>query len=136
MRLGNKPQDFGRDEDGYFFIVDRKKDLVIVGGEKVYPREIEEILLEHPAVKEAAVTGVTHRVRGELLVAQVVLKDGASADLSQSRRELMAFLRERLPSYKVPRRLEVVEALPKSAVGKVLRREIREAVRAQVDDDH
>jgi len=65
-----------------------------------------------------------------------VLKDGAGADLSQSRRELMAFLRERLPSYKVPRRLEVVEALPKSAVGKVLRREIREAVRAQVDDDH
>jgi len=124
------------DEDGYFFIVDRKKDLVIVGGQNVYPREIEEILLEHPAVKEAAVTGVTHRVRGELLVAQVVLKDGASADLSQSRRELMAFLRERLPSYKVPRRLEVVEALPKSAVGKVLRREIREAVRAQVDDDH
>jgi len=124
------------DEDGYFFIVDRKKDLVIVGGQNVYPREIEEILLEHPAVKEAAVTGVTHRVRGELLVAQVVLKDGASADLSQSRRELMAFLRERLPSYKVPRRIEVVEALPKSAVGKVLRREIREEVGARADDDH
>ena len=124
------------DEDGYFFIVDRKKDLVIVGGQNVYPREIEEVLLEHPAVKEAAVTGVTHRVRGELLVAQVVLKDGAGADPSQSRRELMGFLRERLPSYKVPRRIEVVEALPKSAVGKVLRREIREDVGARVDDDH
>ena len=124
------------DEDGYFFIVDRKKDLVIVGGEKVYPREIEEILLEHPAVKEAAVTGVPHRVRGELLVAQVVLKDGAGADPSQSRRELMGFMRQRLPSYKVPRRIEIVEALPKTAVGKVLRREIREAVGPQVDDDH
>jgi len=65
-----------------------------------------------------------------------VLKDGAGADPSQSRRELMGFLRERLPSYKVPRRIEVVEALPKSAVGKVLRREIREEVGARADDDH
>jgi long-chain acyl-CoA synthetase len=123
------------DEDGYFFIVDRKKDVVVVGGLKVYPREIEEILLEHPAVREAAATGVTHRVRGELLVAQVVLKDGAAADPQEARRELMAFLRQRLPSYKVPRRIEVVEALPKTASMKVLRREIRETVAARVDED-
>jgi long-chain acyl-CoA synthetase len=123
------------DEDGYFFIVDRKKDVVVVGGLKVYPREIEEILLEHPAVREAAATGVTHRVRGELLVAQVVLKDGAAADPQQARRELMAFLRQRLPSYKVPRRIEVVEALPKTASMKVLRREIRDTVAARVDED-
>ena len=71
-----------------------------------------------------------------MLVAQVVLKDGAGADPSQSRRELMGFMRQRLPSYKVPRRIEIVEALPKTAVGKVLRREIRETVGTQVDDDH
>jgi long-chain acyl-CoA synthetase len=123
------------DEDGYFFIVDRKKDLVIVGGLKVYPREIEEILHEHPKVKEAAVTGVSHRVRGELLVAQVVLKDGVAADPRVIRRELMEFLKERLAPYKVPRRIEITSALPKTAVGKVLRREIREAVAARADED-
>lgn len=123
------------DEDGYFFIVDRKKDLVIVGGLKVYPREIEEVLHTHPKVKEAAVTGVTHRVRGELLIAQVVLKDGLTDDPKQVRRELMELCRERLPSYKVPRRIEITAALPKTATMKVLRREIREAAGAHLDDD-
>lgn len=123
------------DDEGYFFIVDRKKDLVIVGGLKVYPREIEEILHEHPKVKEAAVTGVAHKVRGELLVAQVVLKDGVSDDPKQVRRELMEFCRQRLAPYKVPRRIEIVSALPKTATGKVLRREIRETVAAHADDE-
>ena len=123
------------DDDGYFFIVDRKKDLVIVGGLKVYPREIEEMLHGHPKVKEAAVAGVSHRVRGELLVAQVVLKDGVADDPRAVRRELVEFLRERLAPYKVPRRIEIASALPKTAVGKVLRREIREAVAARADDD-
>ena len=123
------------DEDGYFFIVDRKKDLVIVGGLKVYPREIEEMLHGHPKVKEAAVAGVSHRVRGELLVAQVVLKDGVADDPRAIRRELVEFLKERLAPYKVPRRIEIASALPKTAVGKVLRREIREAVAARADDD-
>ena len=123
------------DDDGYFFIVDRKKDLVIVGGLKVYPREIEEMLHGHPKVKEAAVAGVSHRVRGELLVAQVVLKDGVADDPRAVRRELVEFLKERLAPYKVPRRIEIASALPKTAVGKVLRREIREAVAARADDD-
>src|SRR5438132_68038 len=123
------------DEDGYFFIVDRKKDLVIVGGLKVYPREIEEMLHGHPKVKEAAVAGVSHRVRGELLVAQVVLKDGVADDPRAIRRELVEFLKERLAPYKVPRRIEIASALPKTAAGKVLRREIREAVAARADDD-
>ncbi len=123
------------DEEGYFFIVDRKKDIVIVGGLKVYPREIEEILHEHPKVKEAAVTGVTHKVRGELLVAQVVLKDGVTGDPKQVRRELLEFCRQRLVPYKVPRRIEIVSALPKTWIGKVLRREIRETVAARADDD-
>ena len=123
------------DEDGFFFIVDRKKDIVIVGGLKVYPREIEEVLHEHPKVKEAAVTGVTHKVRGEMLVAQVVLKDGVADDPRQVRRELLEFSRARLASYKVPRRIEITAALPKTAVGKVLRREIREAAASQADDE-
>jgi long-chain acyl-CoA synthetase len=123
------------DEDGYFYIVDRKKDVVSVGGLKVFPREIEEILHEHPKVKEAAVTGVTHKVRGELLVAQVVLKDGVPDDPKQVRRELVDFAKQRLAPYKVPRRIEIVAALPKSATFKVLRREIREAAAARADDD-
>ncbi|HLW59497.1 MAG TPA: long-chain fatty acid--CoA ligase [bacterium] len=123
------------DEEGYFFIIDRKKDLVNVGGLKVYPREIEELLHEHPKVKEAAVTGVTHKVRGELLVAQVVLKDGVTDDPKQVRRELVEFCRSRLASFKVPRRIEIVTELPKSAIGKVLRREIRETVAEKADED-
>jgi long-chain acyl-CoA synthetase len=123
------------DEEGYFFIVDRKKDVVIVGGLKVFPREIEEILHEHPKVKEAAVTGVTHKVRGELLVAQVVLKDGVADDPKQVRRELLDYAKQRLAPYKVPRRIEIVSELPKTWIGKVLRREIRETVAARADDD-
>lgn len=115
------------DDDGYFYIVDRKKDLVIIGGLKVYPREIEEVLHEHPKVREAVVVGVPHRVRGEQLVAHVVLKDGAVGDAREIRRELIEFCRSRLATYKVPRRVRIVDALPKSAVGKPLRREIREA---------
>jgi long-chain acyl-CoA synthetase len=123
------------DGDGYFFIVDRKKDVVIVGGLKVFPREIEEILHEHPKVKEAAVAGVAHKVRGELLVAQVVLQDGLTDDPNQVRRELLDYLRQHLAPYKVPRRIEITSALPKTWVGKVLRREIRDAVAARADDD-
>ena len=115
------------DDDGYFYVVDRKKDLVIIGGLKVYPREIEELLHEHPKIREAVVVGVPHHVRGEQLVAQVVLKDDAAGDSREIRRELIEFCRSRLAPYKVPRRVRVVDALPKSAVGKVLRREVRDA---------
>lgn len=109
------------DSDGYFRIVDRKKDLVIVGGFNVYPREVEEVLYQHPKVLEAAVVGVKHPLRGEMLKAFVVLKEGEAA----TETELIAFCRDRLASYKVPREIEFVSELPKSAVGKILRRELR-----------
>jgi long-chain acyl-CoA synthetase len=109
------------DPEGYFRIVDRKKDLVIVGGFNVYPREVEEVLYQHPKVLEAAVVGVTHPVRGETVKAFVVLKEGVTA----TEAELIAFCRDHLASYKVPREIEFVKELPKSAVGKVLRRELR-----------
>ena len=123
------------DEDGFFYIVDRMKDLVIVGGLKVYPRDIEECLHEHPKIKDAAVVGVPHRVREELVVAHVVLKDGVDGEPEQVRRELLEFLRARLASYKVPRRLRIVDALPRSPVGKILRREIRDAETAILQRD-
>ena len=123
------------DCDGYFYVVDRKKDLVIIGGLKVYPREIEEVLHEHPKVREAAVVGVPHRVRGEQLVAQVVLKDGAAGNSREIRREIIDFCRAQLASYKVPRRVRIVDALPKSAVGKPLRREIRDAETARAGEE-
>ncbi len=109
------------DEDGYFRIVDRKKDLIIVGGFNVYPREVEEVLYQHPKVLEAAVVGITHPLRGEIVKAFVVLKEGEQA----TETELIAFCRERLASYKVPREIEFVKELPKSAVGKILRRELK-----------
>jgi long-chain acyl-CoA synthetase len=108
------------DEDGYFFIVDRKKDLVIRGGYNVYPREIEEVLYEHPAVREAAVVGVPHPELGEEVGAAVALKDGKEA----SAEELQAFVKERVASYKYPRRIWFVDELPKGPTGKILKREI------------
>jgi long-chain acyl-CoA synthetase len=109
-----------QDEDGYFFIVDRKKDLIIRGGYNVYPREVEEVLYEHPAVAEAAVVGVAHPTHGEEVGAAVVLKPGAEA----SPAELQAFCKERIAAYKYPRHVWLAAALPKTATGKVLRREV------------
>jgi long-chain acyl-CoA synthetase len=108
------------DEDGYFFIVDRKKELIIRGGYNVYPREVEEVLYEHPAVREAAVVGVPHDELGEEVGAAVALKDGASADVD----ELRAFVKERVASYKYPRIVWLVDELPKGPTGKILKREI------------
>lgn len=108
------------DEDGYFRIVDRKKDMIICGGFNVYPRDVEEALYRHPAVKEAAVLGIPDEYRGESVKAFVVLKEGQEA----SAEELIAFCRENLAKYKVPRVIEFRKELPKSAVGKVLRREL------------
>ena len=105
------------DEDGYFRIVDRKKELVIVGGFNVYPREVEEVLYQHPKVLEAAVVGIKHPLRGEAVKAFVVLKEGEHA----TEAELIAFCRERLASYKVPREIEFVKELPKSPAGKILK---------------
>ena len=109
-----------QDTDGYFFIVDRKKDLIIRGGYNVYPREVEEVLYEHPAVAEAAVVGIPHPTHGEEVGAAVVLRPGVEAAPA----ELRAFCRERVAAYKYPRHVWLEAALPKTATGKVLRREV------------
>jgi long-chain acyl-CoA synthetase len=108
------------DEDGYFFIVDRKKELIIRGGYNVYPREIEEVLYEHPAVREAAVVGVPHDDLGEEVGAAVVLKDGEKV----SAEELRDFVKEQVAAYKYPRRIWFADDLPKGPTGKILKREI------------
>ena len=108
------------DEDGYFFIVDRKKDLIIRGGYNVYPREIEEVLYEHPAVREAAVVGVPHDEYGEEIGAAVALKDGEEVTAE----ELRDFVKEQVAAYKYPRQIWFVDDLPKGPTGKILKREI------------
>lgn len=113
------------DQDGFFFIVDRKKDMINVAGTNVYPREIEELLYRHPLVREAAVVGVRHPIRGETIVAHVVLTPDAG-DASAARARIREFLHGQLPAYKVPRRIEIVDAIPKTLVGKPLRRAVRE----------
>ncbi|HWT24883.1 MAG TPA: long-chain fatty acid--CoA ligase [Solirubrobacteraceae bacterium] len=114
------------DEDGYFFIVDRKKDMIIRGGYNVYPREIEEVLYEHPAVSEAAVIGVPDESMGEEVGAAVVLKrdQQASAD------DIRSFVKERVAAYKYPRKIWFMDELPKTATGKILKREIQVPERA------
>ena len=109
------------DSDGYYYIVDRKKDLIIRGGYNVYPREIEEVLHEHPAVAEVAVIGMPHPELGEEVGAAVALKPGASA----TPEELRAFARDKVAAYKYPRRVWLVDALPKGPTGKILRREVQ-----------
>jgi long-chain acyl-CoA synthetase len=108
------------DEDGYFFIVDRKKDMIIRGGYNVYPREIEEVLYEHPAVREAAVVGVPDDNLGEEVGAAVSLKEGAEA----SAEELREFVKDQVAAYKYPREVWFVDELPKGPTGKILKREI------------
>ncbi|WPZ19336.1 long-chain fatty acid--CoA ligase [Geobacillus subterraneus] len=110
------------DEEGYVTIVDRKKDMIIAGGYNVYPREIEEVLYEHPAVKEAVAIGVPDPYRGETVKAVIVLKDGQQA----SEDDILAHCRKNLASYKVPRIVEFRAELPKTNVGKILRRALRE----------
>jgi long-chain acyl-CoA synthetase len=108
------------DEDGYFFIVDRKKDMIIRGGYNVYPREIEEVLYEHPAVREVAVLGMPHEELGEEVGAAVALKEGCEA----TEEELRDHAKEQVASYKYPRKIWFVDELPKGPTGKILKREI------------
>jgi long-chain acyl-CoA synthetase len=108
------------DEDGYFFIVDRKKDLIIRGGYNVYPREIEEVLYEHPAIQEAAVVGVPDESLGEEVGAAVVLKKGESLEAD----EIKAYVKEQVAAYKYPRKVWFEDELPKGPTGKILKREI------------
>ena len=113
------------DADGYFYIVDRKKDMIDVSGLKVYPREVEELLFTHPGVKEAAVVGMPDDYRGEAVSAYVVLKPEAKGKVTEE--EIVQFCRAQLSTYKAPRKVTFVDELPKTLVGKVLRRRLREA---------
>ncbi len=110
------------DEEGYFYIVDRKKDMIISGGYNIYPREVEEVLYEHPKILEAAVIGVPHGYKGEVVKAYVVKREGVTL----TEQEVVSFCSERLAPYKLPKEVEFVEDLPKSMVGKVLRRALKE----------
>jgi long-chain acyl-CoA synthetase len=113
--------DMGRiDKDGFYYIVDRKKDMIIRGGFNVYPREIEEVLYEHPAVLEAAVIGLPHSTHGEEVAAAVALRPGADATVD----ELRDFVKQRVAAYKYPRQVWLMDVLPKGPTGKVLKRDI------------
>ena len=112
------------DDDGYFFITGRKKNMIDVSGLKVYPREVEEELIEHPAVKEVAIIGAPHAIRGETVMAFVVLQDDETA----SEEELIEFCKGRIARYKIPRKVVFIDELPKSAIGKVLHRDLRDMV--------
>ncbi len=113
------------DADGWFYLVDRKKDQINVGGYKVWPREIEDVLYEHKAVREAAVVGVPDPYRGETVKAYVSLKPGSEVTVE----ELTAHCKQRLAAYKYPRQVEIIEELPKTVTGKILRRELRARAR-------
>lgn len=109
------------DEHGYIYLVDRKKDMIITGGENVYPREVEDVLYEHPAVMEAAVISVPDEKWGEAVKAVIVLKEGLKAD----EQEIIQFTKSRLAGYKSPKTVEFKDSLPKSTVGKILRSELK-----------
>jgi long-chain acyl-CoA synthetase len=111
-----------RDADGYFYITDRKKDMLLVNGINVYPREIEEILYQFPGVKEAAVIGVADQRRGEQPVAFVAANEAAQLE----EKALLRFVREKLADYKVPRRVVFMAALPRNATGKILKTTLRQ----------
>jgi long-chain acyl-CoA synthetase len=115
--------DIGKmDEDGYFYIVDRKKDMIIAGGYNIYPREIDEVLFEHPKILEACAVGIPDPYRGETVKAFIVPKPGVKL----TEEEVIKYCQEKLAKYKVPKMVEFMTALPKSGVGKVLRKELRE----------
>ncbi|MDF2985442.1 MAG: hypothetical protein K0R50_952 [Eubacterium sp.] len=111
-----------KDEEGYIYIVDRKKDMVIVGGLNVYPREVEEVIYQYSKVKEAAVIGLDDKLRGEYVKAYVVLKEGEEC----TSKELLRYLKERLAIYKLPREIDFVPGLPKNSTGKIMKRWLKE----------
>ena len=115
------------DEDGWFYVIDRKKDMINASGYKVWPREVEDVLYSHPAIREAAVVGVADEYRGETVKAVVSLRPGTEADEA----ELIAYCKERLANYKYPRMVEIVDQLPVTTTGKIMRRTVRDRAAAQ-----
>lgn len=110
------------DDEGYVFIVDRVKDMINVSGFKVWPAEVEQFLYKHPAIQEVAVYGISHPEKGEMVVAAIVLKEGARATAE----EVIAYCRSHMAAYKAPARVDFVSELPKSATGKILKRTLRD----------
>jgi fatty-acyl-CoA synthase len=110
-----------KDEDGFFYIVDRKKDMLISGGENVYPAEVESVLYQHPDIAEVSVFGVPHKKWGEVPMAAVVLKQGSSLDASS----LLEWVQDKLARYKQPKKIKFLDKLPVTASGKILKRELR-----------
>jgi long-chain acyl-CoA synthetase len=110
------------DEDGYFYITGREKDIIIRGGENVSPIEVEEVLMQHPAVAEAGVIGIPDAVYGEEIKAFVVVKP----DKHVNEEELIAFCKDSLPTFKLPKSVQFMQSLPKNVLGKVLRAELRQ----------
>jgi long-chain acyl-CoA synthetase len=117
------------DEDGYFYVIDRSKDLIKASGFNIYPREVEEVLLLHPAVQDVAVIGVPHEYRGETVAAVIVLKPGFEPS-EDTRMDIIAYCKKELTPYKVPKLVEFRESLPKTLIGKVLKRELRETFKS------
>lgn len=117
------------DEDGWFYVVDRKKDMIVASGYKVWPRDVEDVIYQHPAVKETAVVGVPDPYRGETVKAFVALKEGMENTVTPE--EIVVFCRERMAAYKYPRQVEMVSEIPKTLTGKFLRRTLREKDRSQ-----
>jgi long-chain acyl-CoA synthetase len=117
--------DIGKmDQDGFFYIVDRAKDLIIASGFNIYPREVEEVLFKHPMVAEAAVVGMPDTYRGETIAAFIVLKPGNSST-EATQEAIKAYCRQNLTGYKIPKIIEFRDSLPKTIIGKVLKRELR-----------
>ena len=112
------------DEDGWFYVVDRKKDMIVASGYKVWPRDVEDVLYQHPAVKETAVVGVPDAYRGETVKAFVALKEGAESTVRPE--EIISFCKSRMAAYKYPRQVEIVSEIPKTLTGKFLRRTLRD----------
>lgn len=117
------------DEDGFFYVVDRQKDVIITGGENVYPREIEEVLFTHPRISEVAVAAVDHPIGGQVAKAYIVVVEGETL----TRRDVLQFCADKLAKFKIPRLIEFRESLPKSPAGKVLRRELQEGEETKTD---
>jgi long-chain acyl-CoA synthetase len=128
--------DLGRvDEDGYFYIVERAKDVIVASGFKIYPREVEEVLFRHPFVADVAVVGVPDVYRGEMVSAFIVLKKGIAAS-EKTRRKLILFCQQEMVAYKVPKILNFRTRLPRSLLGKVLRKELRQQLAARSASDN